>query len=131
MQWCGPGARGEESLAQDPGAYRLGGALLYKEMLCSDISEQPQLAHGGGGQWRELVCGSLQRLVPPASRAAGSADRGAIVPCPLCAVQGVWGIGRVGSSRSFHRVQFNENRKIKGQDRRKKAPSMLMCRLGN
>lgn len=91
VQWVGLVPGEKKALLRTHGPYRLGGALLYKEMLCSDISEQPQLAHWGGGQWRELVCGSLQRLVPPASRTAASADRGAIVPCPLCAVQGVWG----------------------------------------
>lgn len=126
MQWCGPGARGEESLAQDPGAYRLGGALFYKEMLCSDITEQPQLAHWGGGQWRELVCGSL---LPAAQRALLIGEPLFLVHCVQYRVFGA--IGRVGSSHSFHRVQFNENRKIKGQDRRKKAPFMLVCQLGN
>lgn len=41
------------------------------------------------------------------------------------------GTGSVGSSHSFHRAQLNENRKIKGQERRKKVPAMLMFQLGN
>lgn len=58
----GPGARGEESLSQDAGACRQGGALPYKETLCSDISEKPQLAHWGGGQLWELGCGSTAKV---------------------------------------------------------------------
>lgn len=38
--------------------------------------------------------GPLQRFPHPASHTAGSADRGTIVPCPLCGVQGVWGYGQ-------------------------------------
>lgn len=52
-----------------------------------------------------------------------------LVRCVECRVFG--GTGSVGSSHSFHRAQLNENRKIKGQERRKKVPAMLTFQLGN
>lgn len=94
MQGCGPGTTGEESLYQDRGGCRLGRALLYKELLCFDTSEKPQLAHWGTGQPQGLVCGSTAEVSCPASHASGSADRGTFVPCPLCGAQGVGGYGQ-------------------------------------
>lgn len=92
MQRCGPDATGEESLSQDLGGLQTGQALLYKEMLCFDFRERPQLAHWGGGQRRELVCESTAEVSCAASRISGSADRGSIVL--LCGAQGVWGSGQ-------------------------------------
>lgn len=114
-------------------ACRLGWALPHKEMLCFDISEKPQLAHWGGGQRRrrELVCGSTAEVPSSCQPHSGAADRKAVVPCPLCGAQGVWGYGQGWEQHSFPRAQLNGNRKIKGQERRKKVPSMLMCQLGN
>lgn len=86
----------KKAFLRSKGACRLGGALLYKEVLCFDISEKPQLAHWGAGQRRELACGSAAEVSLSCQRASGSAERGGIVPCPLCGVQGVWGYGQGG-----------------------------------
>ena len=84
----------KKAFLRSEGACRLGGALLYKEVLCFDISEKPQLAHWGAGQRQELVCGSTAEVSLSCQCTPGSADRGTIIPCPLCGVQGVWGYGQ-------------------------------------
>lgn len=121
----------KKAFLRSKGACRLGGTLLYKEVLCFDISEKPQLAHWGAGQQQELACGCTAEVSLSCQRASGYADRGPLflVHCVECRVFGA--MGRVGSSHSFHRVQLNENRKIKNQKRRKKVPTMLMCQVGN
>lgn len=121
----------KKAFLRSNGACRLGGALLYKEVLCFDISEKLQLAHWGAGQGGSRRVGPLQRFPRPASVPQALLIGGPLflVHCVECRVFGA--MGRVGSSHSFHRAQLNENRKIKSQKRRKKVPTMLMCQPGN
>lgn len=132
MQWRGPGAIGEESLSEVwGGACRLGGTLLYKEVLCFDISEKPRLAHWGAGQRRELACGSAAQASWPATAPRALPIGGPLFLVHCVAGRGFGATGRVGSSPSSHRAQLSENRKIKSQKRRKKEPTVPMCQFGN
>lgn len=109
-----------------------GAGLCFIKRCCAlTLVKSPSWHTGEVASGGSCCVGPLQRLVllPAAQRAQLIGEPLFLVHCVQHRVLGA--TGRVGSSHSFHRAQFNENRKIKGQDRRKKAPAMLMCQLGN